>query len=54
MKGFSISDAMLLGTANAASVIQKVGAQENLLQEKDIDSIVQKARQDVVIERIPL
>ena len=54
MKGFSISDAMLLCTANAASVIQKVGAQENLLQEKDIDSIVQKARQDVVIERIPL
>ncbi len=54
IKGLPITDAILLAASNSASVIQSVGAQEKLLYEKDIEPILQKARQVVTIEHIPL
>ena len=54
IKGLPTTDVILLAASNAASVIQSVGAQEKLLYEKDITSILEKARQIVTIERIPL
>ena len=54
IKGFSIEDAILLAASNSASVIQSVGAQQNLLYEKDITSFLEKAKKLVTIEHIRL
>jgi len=54
IKGFSIKDAILLAASNSASVIQSVGAQQNLLYEKDITSFLEKAKKLVTIEHIRL
>lgn len=54
IQGIPVTDAILLAAANSASVIQKVGAQENLLYKKDITSFLKKAREVVTIERIHL
>ncbi len=52
MKGLPITDVILLAASNSASVIQSVGAQQNLLYEKDITSFLQKARQVVTIQKL--
>lgn len=52
IKGLSIDDVIRLAASNSASVIQSVGAQENLLYEKDIESMLLKAHQVVTLEKL--
>lgn len=52
MKGMTIEDALRRAPINSMSVVQKVGAQEGLLNEKQLDEYLQKAPDWYKPERI--